>query len=63
MYIHTVVSSLLLPCLFLHVFLVSMSTACGPGDCIPSEDEGDKAATKLGCVFPNKQPLIFPDNK
>ena len=60
MYTHSnffIVAALLVP-----IFLVSLSAACGP-DCIPSEDEGDKAAAKLGCVFPNKQPLIFPDNK
>ena len=48
--------------LLVSVFLVSLSAACLP-DCIPSEDEGDKAAAKLGCLLLDLQPPNLPDNK
>ena len=60
MYTHSsffIVAALLVP-----VFLANISAACGP-DCKPSEDEGDKAAAKLGCLLPDLQPPNLPDNK
>ena len=54
----TVIAALLVP-----VFLVSISAACGPGDCIPSEDEGDMATAIVQCLLPDLQPPKFPDDK
>ena len=49
--------------LLVPVFLVSISAACGPGDCIPSEDEGDQAAAITRCLLPDFQPPKSPDDK
>ena len=60
MYTHSsffIVTALLVP-----VFLASISAACLP-DCIPSENEGDKAAAKLGCLLLDGQQPTLPDNK
>ena len=53
-----IVAALLVP-----VFLVSLSAACGPADCIPSEDEGDKAAAEIQCLLPDLKPPKFPEDK
>ena len=49
--------------LLVYVCLVSLSAACGPDDCIPSEDEGDMAAAETRCLLPDLQPPKFPDDK